>query len=54
MLEFNGIVIIDKNSVITLVAGLILLTLNIFYCRAIIQTMDHTQVINLPGLLCYI
>ena len=29
-------------------------TLNIFYCQAVIQTMDQTQVINLRGLLRYI
>jgi hypothetical protein len=26
-------------------------TLNIFYCQAVIQTMDQTQVINIRGLL---
>ena len=29
-------------------------TLNIFHCQAIIQTMDQAQVINLRGLLRYI
>ena len=30
---------------------LIFFTLNIFYCQAIVQTLDQTQVINLWGLL---
>ena len=30
----------------------ILLTLNIIYCQANIQTMDYIQIINLRALLC--